>query len=63
MQKRRRLRLATDVLWGEIALVGLGIVISLVPQPPNDFWWHLKIGDLIVTRQQIPTTNMFAWTL
>lgn len=63
MQKRRRLKLATDALWGVIVLVGLGVVTSLMPQSPNDFWWHLKIGELIVTRRQIPTANMFAWTL
>jgi len=52
-----------DHLWPLIILAGLGFYTSLVPLPPNDFWWHLKIGELISTTRSIPTTNMFAWTL
>ncbi|NJO84710.1 MAG: hypothetical protein HC828_19380, partial [Blastochloris sp.] len=29
---------------------------------PNDFWWHLKAGELIAT-SGLPTTNIFAWSL
>jgi len=56
-------RLPLDLLWPLVILAGFGIYVSLVPQPPNDFWWHLKIGELIVTTRQIPATNMFGWTL
>jgi len=38
-------------------------MVSLIPLPPNDFWWHLKIGEIIYTTRPIPNTNMFAWTL
>jgi hypothetical protein len=44
-------------------LAGLTVYISLIPLPPNDFWWHLKIGELIHTTGHIPTSNIFAWTL
>jgi hypothetical protein len=54
--------LRLDHLWALIVLAGLGIVIALVPTPPNDFWWHLKAGELIA-RQGLPRTNLFAWTL
>ncbi|MCS7178675.1 MAG: hypothetical protein RML46_01950 [Anaerolineae bacterium] len=52
-----------DALWSAVVLAGLGFLISLIPLPPNDFWWHLKIGEVIFTTRAIPTTNMFSWTL
>lgn len=52
-----------DALWSAVVLAGLGFWVSLIPLPPNDFWWHLKIGEMIFTNRAIPTTNMFAWTL
>ncbi len=54
---------SVDALWPAVVLAGLGFLASLIPLPPNDFWWHLKIGEMIYTTHAIPTTNMFAWTL
>lgn len=59
----QRLKLSTDQLWLLIVLAGLGFYTSLSPLPPNDFWWHLKIGEIIYTTGHIPATNMFGWTL
>jgi len=53
----------TDQLWPLIVLAGFIFFVSLVPLPPNDFWWHLKIGELIFNDKSIPTTNLFAWTI
>ena len=36
--------------------------MSLTPIAPDDFWWHLKVGQLVAT-DGIPTTNRFAWTV
>ena len=55
--------LGTDILWFLVILVGFLFYASLIPLPPNDFWWHLKIGEYINNNHVIPTTNMFAWTL
>lgn len=57
------MKLRIDHLWPLVILAALGFYVSLIPLPPNDFWWHLKIGELIYTQRAIPTTNMFAWTL
>ncbi len=57
------LRMPLEPLWLLIVLAALGFLISLVPLPPNDFWWHLKIGALIVQEGRIPATNRFGWTL
>jgi hypothetical protein len=53
----------TDQLWPLIVLAGFAFFVSLVPLPPNDFWWHLKIGELIFNQHTIPSTNIFSWTL
>lgn len=60
---RKQFGLGTDHLWPLVVLVGIGLYASLVPLPPNDFWWHLKIGEIIYHTGSIPTTNMFGWTL
>lgn len=49
-------------LWVVMALSMVGVLISLSPTSPIDFWWHLKVGELIAT-SGIPVTNIFAWTL
>lgn len=55
-------RLRLDQLWAIFALCVIAACISLIPTAPNDFWWHLKAGQLTATGG-IPTTNLFAWTL
>jgi hypothetical protein len=62
-QHRRFWGLELDLLWPLVILAGFGVYVSLVPQPPNDYWWHLKIGELVYTTGRIPTANLFAWTL
>ncbi|MBX0330315.1 hypothetical protein K2Z83_21865 [Oscillochloris sp. ZM17-4] len=57
-----RVGLRLDHLWVIFALSVIGGFISLAPTAPNDFWWHLKVGELVATGG-IPTTNLFAWTL
>jgi hypothetical protein len=57
-----RAGLRLDHLWAIFALSVIGGFISLAPTAPNDFWWHLKAGELVAT-SGIPTTNLFAWTL
>ncbi len=49
-------------LWPMLILGVLGFWIGLIPNSPHDFWWHLKIGELIATNG-IPTINKFAWSL
>jgi hypothetical protein len=61
--KKSILKLGTDQLWISVILAGFLFYVSLIPIPPNDFWWHLKIGEIIFVERYIPTTNMLAWTL
>jgi hypothetical protein len=55
--------ISLDIIWVVVILSGFLFFISLIPIPPNDFWWHLKIGEYIYTTHTIPTTNMYAWSL
>jgi hypothetical protein len=55
--------LGIDTLWYLVILAGFLFFTSLIPLPPNDFWWHLKIGEYIFNNDVIPTTNMYAWSL
>lgn len=57
------IKTSTDELWPLIVLGGFIFFVSLVPLPPNDFWWHLKIGEIISSQKVIPTTNIFSWSL
>lgn len=52
-----------EPLWLLVVLAAFGFVVALVPLPPNDFWWHLRIGALIVAERRLPAANMFGWTL
>jgi hypothetical protein len=49
-------------LWVIMALTLIGVIIALAPTTPHDFWWHLKVGQIVAERG-IPSTNLFAWTL
>jgi hypothetical protein len=40
----------------------VGAYVALVPVDANDFWWHLKAGQLVAS-EGLPTTQRFAWTL
>jgi hypothetical protein len=55
--------ISLEILWPLIIISGYLFFISLIPHPPNDLWWPLKIGEFIYANHTIPTTNMYAWTL
>src|SRR3989304_4599524 len=55
--------LGIDQLWLLVILAGFGVFVSLTPLAPNDFWWHLKIGQLTYQNGSIPNTNLFSWSL
>jgi hypothetical protein len=59
----KRIGISLDILWFLVILASCLFIISLIPLPPNDFWWHLRIGEFIYTNHTIPLTNMYAWTL
>jgi hypothetical protein len=62
-RKAKQGGVSLDILWVLVILSGFLFFTSLIPLPPNDFWWHLKTGEFIFANHSIPTTNMYAWTL
>ncbi len=58
-----RFGMQLEILWSLVIIAGFGFFVSLVPLPSHDFWWHLKIGEMISQTSEIPATNMFAWTV
>ncbi len=61
--KHPHISIGSDILWVLVVLAGFLFITSLVPLPPNDYWWHLRIGEDIYTERAIPTTNQFSWTV
>jgi len=55
--------IGSDMLWALVILTGFLFFTSLIPLPPYDYWWHLRVGEAIVTGQGIPTTNQYSWTV
>ncbi len=63
LTRHRRWGLSIDHLWLVIVLAGISFHTALVPLLPNDFWWHLKMGEIMASEGAIPTTNRFGWTV
>lgn len=58
-----RIGLGIDHVWLFIPLAAFGLLVAVIPVPPNDLWWHLKIGEFIQMSGSVPGTNIFAWSL
>jgi hypothetical protein len=54
--------LTLDQVWLFAAVAFVALRVLLTPIPPNDFWWHMATGRLIVETGQIPTTDSFSYT-
>lgn len=51
-----------DHVWLVAALALIALRPLLTPIPPNDFWWHMATGRLIVAEQTIPVVDQFSYT-
>ncbi len=54
--------LTIEHVWLAAALMLIALRPLLTPIPPNDFWWHLATGRLIVAQGAIPTVDSFSYT-
>jgi hypothetical protein len=50
-------------LWPALALGIMWFLICLTPVAPNDYWMHARIGQLTWETGQIPSTQLFGWTV
>ncbi len=62
-QRSHQFGLGIDQVWLIAVLAAFGIIVALMPLIPNDFWWHLKLGEIISQTRSVPKTNIFAWSL
>jgi hypothetical protein len=46
-----------------LALALTGVVAGLLPLLPHDFWWHVRVGQLILEQGQVPWTQLFSWSI
>ena len=49
-------------LWLWFVPWGLFVRLCLSTIAPNDFWWHVRTGQLILQTRAIPTIDLFTYT-
>jgi hypothetical protein len=49
-------------LWLWLVPWALFVRLSLNTIEPNDFWWHVRTGQLILQNRAIPTIDLFTYT-
>jgi len=54
--------LTSDTLWPLAILACLFAFVATCPIRPQDFWWHLKVGQEIVQTHRIPQVDTFSYT-
>jgi len=57
-----KFQLSIEHIWGLTALVGIFIFVNTHPIRPHDFWWHITIGQEILSTGKIPATDVFSYT-
>jgi len=46
-----------------LALAIVGVCVGLTPLAPSDFWWHLRVGQVIAERGYVPNVDLFSWSV
>jgi hypothetical protein len=57
-----RFVLTLEHVWLAAALMLIALRPLLTPIPPNDFWWHMATGRVILAQDAIPTLDSFSYT-
>jgi hypothetical protein len=55
-------RLTTKHLWLGVPIFLLTLKGFIFPLPLLDFWWHLKMGEVILSSGSIPRIDIFSFT-
>ena len=58
-----RITLSTRQLWALTILLGVFMFINTRQIVPNDFWWHMASGRDILMIGQIPTIDVYSYTM
>ena len=54
--------LSLSGIWWIVLPLAIFCIAILRPIQPNDFWWHIRTGQIILETGQIPTTDAFSFT-
>lgn len=54
--------LTLETLWFLAVPLGVMCVQNLNVVPPNDFWWHVRTGQIILETGSIPSVDLFSFT-
>jgi hypothetical protein len=57
-----RERTSADLLWIGLALFVILTIAFLLPIPPNDYWWYVRIGQDTVRARAVPTVDTLSYT-
>ncbi|MBI2886306.1 MAG: hypothetical protein HYY02_03755 [Chloroflexi bacterium] len=49
-------------LWAAAALACIFVAVSFTWVYPADFWWHLRLGEEVLSGRGIPTTDAYSFT-
>jgi hypothetical protein len=55
--------LRIDHLYLLLPLSLIGLIAGLIPLHPHDFWWHIRVGQLILQEGRVPWTQLFSWSI
>ena len=50
-------------LWAFVILAGIVVLGILRPLPPNDLWWHARVGVDILETGRIPRSDVYSLTI
>src|SRR5437867_12403616 len=56
------LQITMEHLWLAVPVFVLLLNSFRFPIPLTDFWWHLKMGQVIATTRSIPRVDLFSFT-
>src|SRR5213083_1294210 len=57
-----RFKLTLEHLWLGVPVFALLWKSFIFPLPVVDFWWHLKMGEVIATTRSIPRIDLFSFS-
>jgi len=57
------LRPGSTTLWAGALLLLLFAALAVQPLQPPDFWWHLKVGEIVLDQGRIPQEDLFSYTV
>lgn len=62
MSGRRLPTITMEHLWPLVVMTGIVLFLETHPLRPQDFWWHLRMGEELLTLRHLPQTDWLTHT-